>query len=202
VAGAAVTEEETIDMSLEIQSFPLRGRRRVRTGRAVFGLVCAMLIPSCDQLTSVPVGEGPKNDLSKLKTAEVVIRRADGESNGDVARYTVYIADTFETRQVGLMNTTEAELPTDRGMLFIFAYDQYLSFWMRNTIIPLDIAYVRSDGTILKTYTMPPLDESGFPSFEPARFALELRAGQLAEKGIREGDRIEFPPEVLNSDAR
>jgi uncharacterized membrane protein (UPF0127 family) len=112
--------------------------------------------------------------------------------------YTAYIADTDVTREFGLMNITEADLPVDRGMIFVFDQDRLLSFWMRNTVIPLDIAYIRSDGTIVKTHTMQPLDERGYPSIEPARFALEVRAGQFAQWGVQAGDHVELPAELFN----
>lgn len=151
-------------------------------------LCSVVLLSGCG---GVPNGSTMKNDLASMRTARVVI-------SGRHA-FEVYIASTEREKEIGLMNVRESELPTDRGMLFIFDRNEYLSFWMRNTIIPLDIAYIRADGTVVKTYTMAPLDESGYPSFEPARFALELRAGQLAEKEIRAGDHVEIPDSVFNS---
>ena len=106
-------------------------------------------------------------------------------------------ADTGATQLLGLMNITEEELPADHGMIFVFAFDAYHSFWMRNVVIPLDIAYIRSDGTIVKTYTMEPLNEGGYPSIEPARFVLEVRGGQFAEWGIAEGDHVNIPQELF-----
>ncbi|MFQ5425100.1 MAG: DUF192 domain-containing protein [Phycisphaerae bacterium] len=149
-------------------------------------LAVPLVLAGCAE---VPRGSSQKNDLSAMRTVRMVITgRTD---------YTVYIADTQETQQIGLMNTTEAELPADRGMIFVFPVDRHQSFWMRNTIIPLDIAYIRSDGTIVKTYTMRPLDESGYPSIEPARFALEVRGGQFDRWGVAEGDHVEIPAELL-----
>jgi len=130
-------------------------------------------------------GAMDKNDLAAMRTVTI-------EIVGRVS-YTAYVADQDATRMVGLMNTTAEELADDHGMIFVFPYDQYLSFWMRNTIIPLDIAFIRSDGTIVKTHTMQPLDESGYPSIEPARFALEVKAGQFAQHGVVAGDRVNLP---------
>lgn len=139
----------------------------------------------------IPRNSTSKNDLAAMKTVPVEIT---GRTS-----YTAYVAETTDEIQLGLMNTTEAELPADRGMIFVFRVDQPLNFWMRNTIIPLDIAYIRSDGTIVKTYTMQPLDESGYPSIEPARFALEVRGGQFEQWGIRAGDRVKLPRELLRA---
>ena len=140
----------------------------------------------CDR---VPRGSLQKNDLSAMRVISLPITNK--------ATYQCYLADSDKTEQTGLMNVTEAELPTDRGMIFVFGSDQYLSFWMRNTIIPLDIAYIRSDGTVVKTYTMQPLNEEGYPSVEPARFALEVRSGQFAQHGIAMGDHVVLPPELF-----
>ncbi|MCK6484881.1 MAG: DUF192 domain-containing protein [Phycisphaerae bacterium] len=134
-----------------------------------------------------------------MPRADVIIRPAGGNAARPSHTYHVWLALSPEQQQLGLMNVTHNELPPDAGMLFVFADHRYRSFWMHNTIIPLDIAYIRGDGVIVKTYTMTPLDESGYFSIEPAQFALEVRGGQFAEKGIREGDVVEIPPSVVNS---
>lgn len=116
------------------------------------------------------------------------------------ARFEAWVADTEEERNRGLMFVgpeVMADLPdgTHRAMLFAFDHDQYLSFWMKNTIIPLDIAYIDSDGVIVSTHTMAPLDtRSGqYLSAAPARYALEVNANLLGELGIKKGDRVEIP---------
>jgi len=140
-------------------------------------------------------GSTIRNDLSKMATASLTITNHAGQPN----TFTVWLARTSDEEQRGLMNVTEAELPHDHGMLFIFPFDQVLGFWMRNTIIRLDIAYIRSDGTIVRTLTMKALDESTYSSIEPAKYALELRAGELSARGIAPGDHVEIPASVLNS---
>lgn len=159
--------------------------RRRGSGRACL-LAALSLAAGCE---GVPRASLERNDLAKLKTVPIEIVGK--------ATYTAWIADEPRTQQLGLMNVTEADLPVDRAMIFVFPYDRYQSFWMRNTIIPLDIAYIRSDGTIVKTHTMEPLNEMGYSSVEPARFALEVRAGQFAEKGIQAGDHVKIPAELF-----
>jgi len=164
-----------------------RGIRRRPFGLIpLVGLLPLLIAPACEE---VPRASLERNDLSRLRTVPIEI----------VGRttYQAYVADTPQTQQLGLMNVTKRELPADRGMIFVFPYDRYLSFWMRNTIIPLDIAYIRSDGTIVKTHTMEPLNEMGYPSIEPARFALEVHAGQFAQHGIRPGDHVRIPQELF-----
>lgn len=160
---------------------------RIEVLRTVVAMTALAILSSCAAAPREPVA---RNDLSKMRAMTITI---SGRTS-----YTTYVADTGVTREFGLMHVTEEELPPDRGMIFVFDQDRLLSFWMHNTIIPLDIAYIRSDGTIVKTHTMQPLDERGYPSIEPARFALEVRAGQFAQWGIQAGDHVELPAELLN----
>lgn len=112
-------------------------------------------------------------------------------------RFTVWVADTFSKRAEGMMFLTDADVKADEGMLFAFPDSQVLRFWMRNTYIPLDIAYIDSGRTIVKIHTMRPHDETtDYSSVRPAQFALEVKGGTFARLGIREGMRVEFPDSV------
>jgi uncharacterized membrane protein (UPF0127 family) len=77
----------------------------------------------------------------------------------------------------------------------IFPYDppQEAAFWMKNTLIPLDMVFIRPDGTIARIATAKALDLTPVPSGEPISAVLELRAGRAAELGIRAGDRVAWP---------
>jgi len=125
--------------------------------------------------------------------------------------FEVWLALTDKQRELGLMQVTADQLAAipnppgsglpqiERGMLFVFATEQPLSFWMFNTITPLDIAYIAPDGRIVKTYTMAPMETRIYPSIEPAQFALEVRAGLFAKLGITAGQHVEIPESVLKS---
>jgi uncharacterized membrane protein (UPF0127 family) len=113
--------------------------------------------------------------------------------------FRVWLATIDAQRTEGLMHVTDAEIADDQGMLFVFGDEQERSFWMRNTIIPLDIAYMRTNGTIVQTHTMPPLTLKGFPSIEPARFVLEVKAGTFERLGVQRGDVVVIPPELSNT---
>ncbi len=156
-------------------------------------LTVAFLLGGCTEFLG---SSTERNDLASMQVVPITIR--DGQTGAVRTTYTAYVADTAETQRIGLMNVTHDALPADHGMIFVFEYDRAHAFWMKNTIIPLDIAYIRSDGTIVKTYTMEPLRETSYYSVEPARFALEVRGGQLAQWGIREGDRVDIPAELFN----
>ena len=136
------------------------------------------------------------NDLGKLGTVDLTIKNQMVQ---------LWIADENEERAKGLMFITSeemADLPdgTKRGMIFIFEFEQHLSFWMKNTIIPLDIAYLDSTGKVLATHTMPPLDDrSGqYNSGSPARFAIEVNANVWDEIGLEVGDTIALPDSILS----
>ena len=94
-----------------------------------------------------------------------------------------------------------APLPdgTERGMIFVFDRSVRDSFWMKNTIIPLDIAYIDTNGKIVTTYTMAPLDtRSGhYRPDSPYRYAIEINARRLSELGVEKGDVLEIPASVL-----
>ena len=136
------------------------------------------------------------NELDQLGTVDVSM-------GGRPVR--LWIADESAEQQRGLMFVTSDQMTAlpdgaERGMIFVFDAEQELSFWMKNTIIPLDIAYVATDGTIVKTYTMTPLDDRAgqYRSGEPARFAIEVNAGLFQQLGVKAGDVIEIPTSVLN----
>ena len=79
-------------------------------------------------------------------------------------------------------------LADDHGMIFPFDPPQEAGFWMRNTVIPLDILFIRADGSIARITHAKALDLTPLPSGEPVAAVLEIRAGRAAELGIREGD--------------
>jgi hypothetical protein len=85
------------------------------------------------------------------------------------------------------------ELPPDHGMLFVFERERPVRFWMKDTRIPLSIAFLDARGTIVKLADMDPADpERRYSSGVPVRYALETRRGWFAAKKIRPGHRAEF----------
>ncbi len=153
----------------------------------MLGMMAASFAASCAPTTP--------NELDKLGTVRVAIKGQNFE---------LWIADDHAERTRGLMKITAeqmAPLPdgTKRGMLFVFEFERNLSFWMRDTIIALDIAYLDSKGTVVATYTMPPLDDrlGQYVSGSPARFAIEVNANVLVELGVEPGDAIDIPAAVL-----
>ncbi len=101
----------------------------------------------------------------------------------------VEIADTEGLRARGLMN--RRELRPGRGMLFVFQSEQPCNFWMKDTYVPLSIAYIGKNGVINEIYDMKPLDISvTYPSKMPALYALEVTLGWFGKYNITRGCRI------------
>jgi hypothetical protein len=140
-------------------------------------LVIAMAIMT---LVAGCVGQQPS------ETALVNIYAAGGQ-----VAVSAEVADTDAERSLGLMN--RQDLGESQGMLFVFDNEAIRSFWMRNTLIPLDIMFIDSQRRIVDIQTMQPC--AGDPcrlyrSAGPAKYALEVNAGFAEARGIKVGDRI------------
>jgi uncharacterized membrane protein (UPF0127 family) len=136
---------------------------RIRIG-AAFGL--AMI------LATAPLA-------AELPTVELAIKRH---------RVIAEVAATDAARTTGLMN--RFSLQPDHGMLFVFKQPQPQAFWMKDTYVPLSIAFIGSDGKILNIEDMAPLTESTHPSRGAALYALEMKKGWFVERGIGAGDGV------------
>ena len=108
----------------------------------------------------------------------------------------VEVALTYRQKSTGLM--FREELADDRGMIFVYSTNRILSFWMKNTYIPLSIAYLCADGVIQEIYDMNPLSLDTVHSSLPVRYALETPQGWFKQAGLEPGDRFEFPPGFPN----
>lgn len=100
----------------------------------------------------------------------------------------VYVARTEEERALGLMH--RRELPEDEGMLFICDECAVQTFWMKDTPLPLSIAFLDDDGTILKIADLQPHDLEGESSDHPVRYVLEMNQGWFAKKNIKAGAKL------------
>jgi uncharacterized membrane protein (UPF0127 family) len=113
------------------------------------------------------------------------------DTGGGSVLVDVDVAETDEQRAFGLMH--RESLPDDEGMLFVFFEDSTSAFTMRNTLIPLSIAFFDFDGEILKILDMEPCEAEPCPSYDPAvtyRGALEVNQGAFDEWGVGIGDKV------------
>lgn len=106
----------------------------------------------------------------------------------DGKEITVEIANQTITRETGLM--FRRDMPWDHGMLFVFPDVAPRYFWMKNTYIPLSIAFLDEKGAVLNVLEMPPLTESSFPSQGAAKYAIEMNKGWFDQNGVKAGDKV------------
>jgi uncharacterized membrane protein (UPF0127 family) len=102
----------------------------------------------------------------------------------------VEVARTRAQRTLGLMH--REELAWNQGMLFVFRKEQYLSFWMKDTSIPLEIAYLDGGGTVTDIYSMTPYSLAPVTSRLKARYALEVNQGFFEAAGLEVGGRVDL----------
>lgn len=107
-------------------------------------------------------------------------------------KITAEVASTPEQRALGLMN--RFSLQPDHGMLFVFERAEPLAFWMKNTFIPLSIAFIGADGKIINIEDMAPRSEASHWSKGPALYALEMKKGWFGERGIGVGAEVKGGP--------
>ncbi len=170
---------------------------------AIALVLISIALVGCDE-SAGPAASSPTLQGSRAETTEnsggasespgattrVVTIDASG---GEKVEVHVEIADDDYEQARGLMYRTA--LAEDRGMLFVFPDEEERSFWMRNTLIPLSVAFMDSEGRIVDIEDMKPLDDDPphYVSAEPARYALEVNKGFFEERGVEVGDRANLP---------
>lgn len=151
-------------------------------------LSCALMINACrNEKPQTSRQTSSRNDTTQADKRDSRLQRLT------IAGEPLFVetAQTDAERERGLM--FREHLPADQGMLFVFPISQIQSFWMRNTFIPLDIAFINSEGVIVDVQHMKPVDESIlYTSRAPALYALEVNAGWFAQHNIQIGDRVNF----------
>ena len=120
-----------------------------------------------------------------LREVPLAIRSKNG-----VHRFTVEVAATPQQQETGLMFRTS--VGADRGMIFPYDPPQEVAFWMKNTLIPLDIVFVGVGGKIIRITNAQAMDLTPLPSGAPVTGVLEIAAGRAKQLGIREGDTVSW----------
>lgn len=148
-------------------------------------LLAAVLFAACgDDGASEPQ---PPSSARGLPAVSLTV---SGEG-GRRAALVVEVAATQASRERGLM--FRDSLAEGRGMLFLFAMDQAGGFWMKDTRIPLTIAYLDSDGGVLELRDGVPFDTVALLPQQPYRYALEVNRGWFERHGLGPGDRVDLP---------
>jgi uncharacterized membrane protein (UPF0127 family) len=167
----------------------------MKCGRLALVLL-GVFLAGCGGATGGQDGHSPNDSAAGKKTesgtSDLPTVTIDA-SGGKEVEVRVEIADGPFEQQRGLMYRTALE--EDRGMLFVYRREQPLSFWMKNTRIPLSIAYIDSKGRITDILDMKPLDDKPphYVSSGPVQYALEVNQGFFDERGVRVGDHAELP---------
>ncbi len=112
--------------------------------------------------------------------------------NAGIHVITAELARTGEQREIGLM--FRESMPANHGMLFVFERPGQQCFWMKNTLLPLDVAFIADNGTIVNTDRMKPRTLDPHCSAQPVRFVLEMNDGWFAKRGITAGSKLTGKP--------
>jgi uncharacterized membrane protein (UPF0127 family) len=157
--------------------------------RLVVGLLALGAFVACGDANrpeTATLAPGPSTTIARL--AELTFEASDGST----AVLTVEIADTPQALQRGLMSRDS--LPEDQGMLFDLGYESQAPLWMKDTSIPLSVAFISADGVILNIQDMQPFSEELHRSPEPYWFAVEVNQGWFERHGVGEGGSVQLPP--------
>jgi uncharacterized protein len=147
---------------------------KIKPLTAVIAL-CSLLAPACAIAQT-----GPQPALPTVRL------------NAGMHLIQAEVATDPKERAAGLMYRTE--MPANAGMLFAFEQPSVHCFWMQNTPLPLSIAFLADDGTVVNIADMKPRTTDSHCSEKPVRFALEMNQGWFAKRGIKAGARIQGPP--------
>ncbi|MFL6860263.1 MAG: DUF192 domain-containing protein [Sphingomicrobium sp.] len=121
-----------------------------------------------------------------LMTTPLTIHSANGDH-----RFTVEVAATPEQQETGMM--FRRSVPPDRGMIFPYDPPSEVAFWMKNTLIPLDMVFIGPDGKIGRiAANTTPMSLDPVPSVDPVSAVLEIAGGRAAELGLKEGDKVSW----------
>ena len=175
---AGITAEPAVEATEAVSSEP-----KPETHRAVIpGLAGDWTPERCS--ANVP-------DPCLLPVTRLTVTSAGGESS---VTLTVEIANRPDQHRRGLM--FRESMDELAGMLFVFQGDRTGGFWMRNTLIPLDIAYLGADGTVLEIVHGVPLSLENLTPSQPYRYTLEVNGGWFERQGLGVGDRVAIPAGV------
>jgi uncharacterized protein len=158
----------------------------------ILSLLACLLMLGCglpQQTNAQPMVPSPSAGVPQtgLRVEQLVIQTPDGDRQFDVE-----IAETPESREVGMMWRTS--IGRTRGMLFLFEDNVERAFWMQNTLISLDLIYIRADGTIARiNANAVPRSQALLPSGEPVVAVLEIGGGEALRQGLAEGQRVLHP---------
>ena len=153
-------------------------------------------VPPTPTATATPAPEPSPTATPEPTPTPALGPEIEAAATAGDCEFFLEVANSAEERQVGLMG--RESMGRDRGMLFVFSEERVLGFWMKNTLIPLDIIFIDSGLTVVDVQTMRPEHEIApaplptYTSAAPALYAIEVNEGVAAECGIEPGDAVEL----------
>jgi len=142
---------------------------------SILGLIVSMMLASCAALAG--------------RQAELPVETIRIDTQSGPKEFKVEVAADAVSQEHGLM--FRRDLAADAGMLFDFHQEARVSFWMKNTPLPLDMVFIRADGTVSSVEPNAiPFSTASIPSAEPVRAVLEINGGRAHDLGIKPGDRV------------
>ena len=138
-----------------------------------------------------------KFQLKDLQREDLWVGEINKETGKPQHKLKSWVMDTDAKRSEGLMFVLDGDIRPDEGMVFVFKEAEEQRFWMMNTYIHLDIAYIGADYKIVKTYTMLAHDTTtNYTSVQPAKYVLEMKQGTMKRLGIKIGQTVSIPDKV------
>jgi uncharacterized protein len=158
----------------------------------IFILPVLIFFASCQkQAEDIKIDTTDQKDAEKIKFTKMGEVYFQDSAKSLKKKIDVEIAETDDTRHRGLM--FRESMLEDQGMLFIFTDEEQQSFYMKNTVIPLDIIFINSKKKIVKIHkNAKPFDETSLPSRKPSIYVVEVNGGFCDKFGIKEGDQIDY----------
>jgi len=159
-------------------------------------LVLLFLLAGCDDGSANPGGGSaqtpsePRAGASGAEGGKELRKVIIDASSGEKVKVRVEIAESLREVVIGLR--WRKSMPENRGMLFVYTDEEKRTFTMEDTLIPLSIAFMDSEGRIVDIQDMEP-SKDGYDSAEPAQYALEVNQGFFEERGVKVGDKAELP---------
>lgn len=150
----------------------------------------ALVLPlGCDKTTTATntAQQPTTNPDGPQKLPEIKFRIGNAD-------FTVEVADTDAEHAIGMMSRPSN--PADRAMLFVFEEEIERAFWMKNTLIPLDLIYLNRNGRVVSIKFGLPKDMRSIPSDGPAKYVIEMNRGRAAQIGLKPGDVVVIPEAV------
>ena len=152
----------------------------------VIAIAIAAALAACTSQAATVHSAAPAGQPQKgLERVPLTITKATGAHH-----FIVDVARSEHQQELGLMFVKS--LAPNHGMIFPYDPPQEVAFWMKNTLIPLDIVFIRPDHTIARITNAKALDETPLPSGEPISAVLEIAGGRAAQLGIKPGDQVKW----------